>query len=421
MNQPIKNRFPAWATHALLVIACLGLGMRLYRDADRYRREDFKRYYAEALMLSHGGDPWRLELPRHTELGRPAAAPPRQVAYPPTFYLVLSPLSRFQPATAHRIWQALQVSCLIFALLIALNEIGAATGNFARCAFAFAFLFPPLQSALHWGQPTPLLLLLLVASWSCARRGCDLSAGMLLAAATLLKAFPWVVAGYFLFRGRWKVLASAILSGLVASTCLIAHYGIQRNLEFLRGAKVSAFWLDRARNLSIIGNLHWFLSGMDGHARSVGLFGVSAAAVCVLFFALSGKVTSAFRDEAPAADGLCWSLWILLSILLSPVAWDHYLALMIPMYIFLASRLFATSNDPLRHDNNSESRIGSILIAGGLIGFLVAPYFAAARHLRCYVILALASYAGLFLISWGSEVGVAIKRGRTSADQVIID
>ncbi|HJU28842.1 MAG TPA: glycosyltransferase family 87 protein [Candidatus Binataceae bacterium] len=405
----------------LLAIAFLGLGARLYRDADRYKREDFKRYYAEARLLSDGGDPWRVQVPRPSEIPRPATTPPRQIGYPPAFYLMLSPLSRFQPAPAHLIWEALQFASLIFALLIALTEIGAgAAGNFARGAFAFAFLFPPLQSALHWGQPTPMLLLLLVASWSCARRGRDIPAGILLAAATLLKVFPWTVAGYFLFRRRWTVITSAILSGLAASGGLVVLYGIHRTVEFLRGAQASAFWLDRTRNLSIIGNLHWLLSQMAGQAPATVLFGVSGAAVCASFLVFSGRLTSTFRDKSPATDGLCWSLWVLLSILLSPVAWDHYLTLLIPMYIFLAWRLFASSNESPGQGNSTWPWIGPILIAGGLTGFLIAPYFAAARHMRCYMILALASYAGLSLMLRQYDGAVAIRRRRASADQAMV-
>jgi hypothetical protein len=68
--------------------------------------------------------------------------------------------------------EALQIIALVSALIIVLREVGlTANNNFSRFAFAFAFLFPPLHSALHWGQPTPLLLLLLVASWASARRG----------------------------------------------------------------------------------------------------------------------------------------------------------------------------------------------------------------------------------------------------------
>lgn len=403
-NHPLagRNCLSPWASILLLAIACAGLGVRLYRDGDRYKREDFKRYYAEALSLRQGGDPWRINL-RDAEVPPSAALPPRQVGYPPAFYLILSPLTRLRPSAAQRVWEALQVVSLIFALIIALDETtGAASGDFARYAFAFALLFPPLQSALHWSQPTPILLLLLIASWSCARRGRDISAGMLLTAATLLKVFPWIVAGYFLFRRRWKVLASSLISGIGASACLVGLYGIQRNLEFARGARVAAVWLDRARNVSLIGNLHWLIFAAC-RSFPAEVFAVSAAAACLALVVFSGMLTWASRGQSASSDGLCWSLWVLSSILLSPVAWDHYLTLLIPMYVFVAWRLFPRAGDGLPDEHYGYS-IGLALVAAGLIGFLIAPYFAAARHMRCYLILALMSYAGLSILVWRSKV-----------------
>jgi hypothetical protein len=258
---------------------------------------------------------------------------PGQVGYPPAFYLLFSPLCRFRPATAHWLWEALQIIALISALTIVLREIGrTATNTFIRLAFAFSFLFPPLHSALHWGQPTPLLLLLLVGSWACARRGWEMSAGTLLAIATLLKIFPWVVCGYFLFRRRWKVLASSLIFALAISLWLLALYGNDRNLDFFRGTQISAIWMDRRRNLSIIGNLHAFVVGMSGDGRTLDLrlLGLLVAFFCLAIVSVAGILTSRLPNEPAETSGLCWSLWIMSSILLSPVAWDHYLVLVIP-------------------------------------------------------------------------------------------
>jgi hypothetical protein len=120
----------------LLIAGCFAIGARLFRDRDRYKRQDFNRYYADALLLRGGGNPWRVfELPQPTDINQP-----HQVGYPPAFYFMLSPLCRFSSATARWIWVALQVMALISALTIVLREIGpTADHNFIR--FAFGFLF----------------------------------------------------------------------------------------------------------------------------------------------------------------------------------------------------------------------------------------------------------------------------------------
>jgi hypothetical protein len=381
---------------SLLALAgCLAIGVRLSRDSDRYDRQDFNRYYAEALVLRSGGNPWRVfesSPPTDVDEGR-------QVGYPPAFYFMFSPLCRFRPAAAHWLWEVLQIIALVSALAIVLREIGrTATNAFMQFAFAFAFLFPPLHSALHWGQPTPLLLLLLVGSWACARRGWEMSAGGLLAIATVLKIFPWVVGGYFLFRRRWKVLASSLIFALAISLCLLALYGIDRNLDFLRGTKISAIWLDRPRNLSIIGNLHAFVVSMSGDGRTpdVSLLGLLVAFFGLSIVSVSGILTSRLPSESAETSGLCWSLWIMCSILLSPVAWDHYLVLLIPMYILLASQMARDiKENAFSQMNHWSVLVGASLMIGGLFGFLSIPYFAAARNAHGYLILVLTSYVGL--------------------------
>jgi hypothetical protein len=390
----VRRSVTIYVASLLALAGCLAIGVRLFRDSDRYERQDFSRYYAEALVLRSGGNPWRIfefSPPKDVDEGH-------QVGYPPAFYFMFSPLCRFRPATAHWLWDALQIIALVSALAILLGEIGRTASTFIQLTFAFAFLFPPLHSALHWGQPTPLLLLLLVGSWACARRGWEMSAGALLAIAALLKIFPWVVGGYFLFRHRWKVLASSFFFALAISLCLLALYGIDRNLDFLRGTQISAIWLDRPRNLSIIGNLHAFVVGMssDGWTSDVSLLGLLVAFFGLSIVGVSGILTSRLPSEPAETSGLCWSLWIMCSILLSPVAWDHYLVLLIPMYVFLASQIARDlKNDGFCQMNHWSVLVGASLMVGGLFGFLSIPYFAAARNAHGYLILVLTSYVGL--------------------------
>lgn len=392
---PWRRSLTTCLASLLIIAGCFAMGMRLFRDCDRYNRQDFNRYYADALVLRGGGNPWRIFGPPQPKDTKES----RQVGYPPAFCLMFSLLCRFRSSTAHRIWEVLQIIALISALTIVLSEIGpTANNNFMRFALAFAFLFPPLHSSLHWGQPTSLLLLLLVGSWACARRGWDIAAGILLATATLLKIFPWVIGGYFLFRRRWKVLASSVVFGAAVSLCLLAFYGIDSNLDFLRGLWVSPLWLDRRGNLSIIGNLHAFVVGMsgDGQTPDLYLLGLLITLSYLSIVGVSGMLTCRLPDEPAEISGLCWGLWVISSILLSPVAWDHYLVLLIPMYIFLTSQMVQhVNNTSFSQTNRWPYLAGVTLLVGGLLGFLFMPYFAAARHERGYFISVLASYIGL--------------------------
>jgi Glycosyltransferase family 87 len=383
-------------SYVLALIGCLAIGVRLFRDSDRYNRQDFNRYYADAMTLQKGGNPWQLF---EVEDTAKEGVEDRQVAYPPAFYLMFSPLTRVRGEPARWIWEGLQIVALISALIIVLREVGlAANKTLIAFAFAFAFLFPPLHSALHWGQPTPLLLLLLVASWASARRGWDIMAGALLAVATLLKIFPGVVGGYFLFGRRWRVLAFSLIFAAILSMCLLVLYGVHRNLDFLRGTRVSTIWLDRRRNLSIIGSLYALLSaGAAAGKANVYLRRSLIGLACFSIVAISGKLASPGPDE-PVTSGLSWSLWVISSILLSPVAWDHYLVLIIPLYVFLAAQMTVDNNSSINQANGWSYLLGLGMVLVGLLGFIFVPYFAVARRARGYLILVLMSYAGLCLV-----------------------
>jgi len=87
------------------------------------------------------------------------------------------------------------------------------------------------------------------------------------------------------------------------------------------------------------------------------------------------------------------------SILLSPVAWDHYLVLVIPMYVFLAAQMTADKNRSInRVENHWSYLLGKRLVFGGLLGFILVPYYAATRQARGCLIVVLMSYAGLCLV-----------------------
>src|SRR5260370_32280424 len=83
-------------------------------------------------------------------------------------------------------------------------------------AIALALLYPPVHATLHGAQTAFLLLLTLTASWLLARRSRPAAAGLTLALATVLKAFPGAVGGYFFFRRRFDVLGWAILFAVLS-------------------------------------------------------------------------------------------------------------------------------------------------------------------------------------------------------------
>jgi glycosyl transferase family 87 len=365
------------------LIVCAGcvLALSLYKNRDRYDKPDFRSYYANALLLRNGGNPWKpsdIISSLAQSAGRNAAV---AVRYPPAFYLLLSPLTFLEKRTAYWIWQAIQIGSLAGALLLVLNEVYPAADLATNAAaVALVFLFPQLYGSLYDSQPTCLLLLLLVGSWLSERHRHPGRAALMLAAATLLKIYPAAVGGYFLFRGRWRVIVFAAFYVLAGLALAVLLFGAGPNLDFLRVVRmgVNPYWLDLDREISLLGNIHVLLSGLDGTGvlpvvspLELGL----TASVGAAIVALAGYVTSRMRKVSAATDGLCLGLWLVVAILLSPLAWAHYLILLAPLYLCIGSELIRRANlGETLSLPPASSRPAFVLVLAGLAGFIV-PYF----------------------------------------------
>ncbi len=405
----------------LALAAALTLAITMYGNRDRYDGRDFSRYYERALALRTGGNPWRARPRAHAgaRAGREFV-----FAYPPAFFLLMSPLTRLPQKAAYWTWQTVQIVSLAAALWLALSELGPVPDRrFALSMLALAFLFPPVYTSLHWGQPTCLLLLLLIGSWRFSRRGHESWAGLLLAAAALLKMYPAVVGGYFLFRRRWKVVAYGALWGLGGAFLLVALYGVSANLDFFSGTRASVEWLGRRRNLSILGNVRALMMRLyggeltpAGWALEFGLTGLADLATV----AAAGMLTLGARTDRAEADGLCWSLWVMAAILLSPIAWSHYLPLLLPMYLFI---IFGVLRERPGADNEAaRARVaaGLWLVALAAVGFIVPHYWHPARGMRGYLPALVASFIGAALVldGWNKEStpasGLSLRERRLS-------
>ena len=65
------------------------------------------------------------------------------------------------------------------------------------------------------GQPNLTLLTLLLAAFACVRLGRDAAAGVLVATAAAIKAFPILALGYFVYRRMWRAALVTVVALLV--------------------------------------------------------------------------------------------------------------------------------------------------------------------------------------------------------------
>lgn len=380
-------------------LALIALIRTEFHNRERFRETDYNHYYANSRLLRQGGNPWRLT--------HGAEAGQLTFNYPPAFYLLFSPFTFIAPQPGYWIWQVIQIGALVIAVLIGLREIRPPPpAELVVGAVALAFLFPQVYGSLYDSQPTALLLLMLVASWIADRHGRFAGAGALLAAAALIKIYPAIVGGYFLFRGRFKTVAWAAGCFTAGLILLIALYGWDRNLDFFRGTQASMipFWLDMDRNISIVSNIHWLTLHLAGAGVAASRIPFAAAGVIQLgTVTIAGVITMRARDEAPDTQGICWGLWTIVAVLMSPLAWAHYLLLLIPFYFFVIARVFRYARET---QLSGTLRLTLMLLAVGLAGFIV-PYFATpvrSTHLY-FVAIVLTLISGCFLVRSTESAG----------------
>jgi Glycosyltransferase family 87 len=328
---------PPW-TVACWVLAIVSLGVLALHLPERVGREDFSCYYASAWTLRSGGDPYVQDLdPAAKRFGLHLGLLKRAV-YTPTFMLSFEPMTFLRPRTAYWIWQALNAIALCVAMIMLLGDM---SRRHALVVAPLMLAYPPVADHFAYAQCQFLLLLMLVIMLRWIEQGRDASAGLMLALAGLLRAFPLALAGYLVLRRRWTAClwcgvglaaGAAVTYAMVGPRCFDFIYGVRwaNGFEFLAlpvfvsvvAVSSQLFWYSLGPNISPI---------LD-HARVV--FGFAAQLTIVAF---TVRATLAMHGRADR-DGRLFSLWIATAMLISPNAQMHYLVLLfIPFAQFAAA------------------------------------------------------------------------------------
>lgn len=331
----------------LWVVAIMSLGALALHLPERVSREDFSCYYASTWTLRAGGNPYTENLdPAANQFGLHLGLLKRAV-YTPTFMLSFEPLTFLGPRAAYWTWQTLNALALCVAMLVLL---GGTSGIGRREALVLAplmLLYPPLEHHFAFAQCQFMLLLMLVLMLRWMERGWDAGAGLMLALAALLRAFPLAIAGYFVLRRRWRACLWLVIGLAVGAVLTFAMVGrrcldFRSGMEFARGYEFLALPV----NVSIaamVSRLFWYTFGPALSPTLETARAVLVVTANVLVVAITVKATLAMsrrRDH----DWRLLSLWIAAAILLSPTAWLHYMVLLFIPFVALAA---AASHDAL--------------------------------------------------------------------------
>jgi hypothetical protein len=330
---------------ALWIVALVNFGGLALRLPERVGREDFSSYYASAWLLRVGGNPYVSDLgPIGESFGLHIGAL-NHAAYTPTFMLCFRPLTSLNPRTAYWVWQALNAVALAAGLAMLLSMSGIVP-KLALVLIPLLLLYPPLSDHFAYAQCQLMLLLIVVVSLRWLGRGYDAAAGLLMAFAALLRAFPLVIAGYFLFRRQWKVCAW-LLAGLLLGAALTYAAVGPRCFDFVAGAKWANGFQFIALPLfvsvaAVASQLFWYTLGphLSPGADAARLVLAGAAQLAIL--ALTVRATLMMSGQ-PDRDWRLFSLWLATSVIISPNAQMHYLVLLfVPFVEFCAGSFSST-------------------------------------------------------------------------------
>jgi hypothetical protein len=339
---PARRR---WIWAGLALLAALVQGPTFVRGLrpDPRAGVDFFQEWASARNVLDGRpayEPLPEAVRRHVGAasGRPDPEAIRYNAHPPPSVLMALPFAFLSYPDATLAWNLLTLALIGASGVATLRALGVApTAGAIAPTVALLLLFSPFRQQMAQGQLNGLLLALLTGAWLADRHRRPVLAGVLIGTATAAKLFPGFVLGYFLLRRQGRAVAAGVLA-FAAWTVLSAAvlgpgaYTTYRHevVPHVAGAFRSN-WL----NASLPG-LWAKLFGRDGASFFDNVVaplwpapGVATAGTVLSVLAVLGLwagVVHRARDRD--AGDHAFGLTLVAMLLVSPIAWDHYVVLL---------------------------------------------------------------------------------------------
>lgn len=323
-----------------------GLWMLIMASAlpSRANKWDYSIYYSSALAMREGINPYVADLtPMAHRLGFDLGKI-NHATDPPTFVLCFEPITWFSPRTGFWVWTGLNALCFLAGLVLLLRWTPGLEGESAWIVAALALLFPPVVEHLIWGQNKMLVLLMLVLMMHWMEQRKDAAAGLILAFASLLRAFPLLLVAYLILLKRWRVVWYTIVGLAIGGLATLALVGIVRSFSFLLAmGYLTQGWREALPgNIAVgpsVSRMFWYFFGthLDPTMEWTRRAFAAAAQLLVLGFTVKATVRRITEGDP---DWRLFALWILTAILFSPTSWFYYLVLLaIPMVEMSAAAL----------------------------------------------------------------------------------
>ncbi len=321
------------------------------------RRGDFSIYYACAVAMHRGLDPYAINL---TDFTRELGFEPDPFAHPadtPTFTFVTEPMALLSPAAAYAIWFVASALCLAGSLYLLFDPAARLDYRTSVLLSLGALGFTPLADNFRWAQSQVFVMFGVVLFFRFMQKGRNRAAGGLLAMLGLLRGFPLVLVGYLIVQRRWRAIAVFAIVFAAGGVGTVAGVGIGPAENFLRviGVVGGHRWLSldprwelAAANVSLDAFVARPLMLLCGAELSRPLLLLHRAIVLGFQLAI---LAGTFRATANGMDdprGRRFSLWVATMLMLSPVVWLHYMVLLtVPFGMIAVAAVHRETSAPI--------------------------------------------------------------------------
>jgi hypothetical protein len=302
----------------------------------------------EMIQASLAREPARLSLgwvwprlrEREQDALQRAVTSPWVQAHPPLMTLLLAPfVASLGVHGTYVAFSMLSVGALLLSLTLLHREIGRKLSGRQVAILGLAVLgWGPVLTTMRNGQSGILLGALMICGWFSLRRGREVVAGVAVGAATCLKLYPGLLLLYFLLRHR-RAFMAAFLTTLLLAWLPGVLTGWGTYLDYSRTARlVVTTYAGYFDNLSLLGLLTRMAQRPEGQFAMKTLF-IGSGLVIVGSVAWLVRHRPDVNAGTTKALDLEYALFVALMPLLSPIAWDHYLTILLLPLAVLGQRI----------------------------------------------------------------------------------
>jgi hypothetical protein len=330
VNRESASGSPRWKLYVavLLWVVAAVCAVSLFRElpwAANADYRDFNIYYSVANLLRHNISPY----PKNHSWAWDT----------PSWFLCFESLTFLPRFAAYKLWFFVNLVAFAITLVLLLRD-SALEETDKWILAALIVLYPPIATNFWFGQSEVFLLFLLVLFIRELQRGRDVTAGIILAAASLLRAYPVGLIGYLAARRKWKAVLYTVIGCIAGMIITAAFVGTDVVITYIMNVIESHSWnqpvLRYPNNLS----LSWFV-------RFVLLQGFGIAELSTLSSSLAliaGMIAAAFafvvtRRLDDDSDWSGFSLWVVTVSILSPIMLPQFMVCFVIVFVALAKGL----------------------------------------------------------------------------------